>query len=86
MNEFISGCSGILCLCSSCANEVNNRDSAGEMVVPCFHCEDECYHWDHGKGKFIANVFDCPNYVMTKRQAQKNRRKIGVIEGGMNHG
>lgn len=86
MNEFISGCSGILCLCSSCANEVNNRHSDGEMVEPCFHCEEECYIFDHDICKYTKNVFECPNYVMTKYQGQKNRRKIGVIDGGVNHG
>lgn len=70
-------CNGYKCLCDSCVNEVNNTySSPGEMLEPCFHCEEECYLYDHGQTKDISNVYECARYRITEYHARHNRSKI----------
>lgn len=79
----ISYCSGVRCLCASCVNEVNNlRVDIGELREPCFHCEDNCYVYDHNELKKVRNINDCPNYAITKYHANKQRKAITIINGG----
>lgn len=74
-------CIGITCLCKSCANSVDNsRAKAKECVNPCFHCEDNCYEYDHGLHKHTANVEKCMNYRITDYHAECNRKKIRIVK------
>lgn len=73
-------CIGIDCLCEMCANNVDNiRAKTNECVEPCFHCEEECYAYDHDSHKRIRPISRCKNYLITDYHAILNRKKIKVM-------
>ena len=76
-------CNFYVCLCASCANEVNNTYAQpGEMVKPCFHCEDNCFQYDHEPHKKLQNIVECPKYKKTKRQTRIAQGMIKAYDGG----
>jgi hypothetical protein len=73
-------CCGYSCLCDSCANEVNNIHSKPEEVnKSCFHCEEECFLYDHEFGKYTHPVRECQGYIITNYHAELRRNKFKII-------
>lgn len=72
------------CLCEHCANNVEelwNKIQPEEQKVPCFNC-DECWHYTGDTRHRSQRKEDCTQFILSNYFAEKQRKKIKVLNGG----
>lgn len=72
------------CLCEHCVNNVEelwSKVRPEEQKLPCFNC-DECRHYTGYTRHRSQRKEDCTQFVLSNYSAEKQRKKIKVVNGG----